>query len=149
VGGSALVLVIFLVVGYAYQARTTAADFERLPAPGQRVDVGGHSLHIFCQGEGSLTVIVDAGNGDFSLGWRLVQSQVAQRTRICTYDRAGYGWSDPGPSPRTARQIATELHALLLNAGIEGPYLLVGHSLGGYNVRMYAAIPVLVSPSHI
>ncbi|MBN1956529.1 MAG: alpha/beta hydrolase [Anaerolineae bacterium] len=139
-GGGVLLLLVLLAAGYAYQARTTAADFERLPAPGQRVDVGGYSLHIFCQGEGSPTVVVDAGNGDFSLGWSLVQPEVAQFTRICTYDRAGYGWSDPGPAPRTARQIAQELHALLVNAGVEGPYVLVGHSMGGYDVRMYASL---------
>jgi len=138
--GFAIVLVVLLTAGYVYQLRTTAADFKQFPAPGQRVDVGGHSLHILCQGEGSPTVVVDAGNGDFSLGWRLVQPKVAQFTRICTYDRAGYGWSDPGPAPRTARQMADELHALLTNAGIAGPYVLVGHSLGGYNVRMYASL---------
>lgn len=137
-GGVVFLLLVLLTTGYAYQLRTTAADFEQFPAPGQRVDVGGYRLHIFCQGQGSPTVVVDAGNGDFSLGWSLVQPEVAQFARICTYDRAGYGWSDPSPDPRTARQMANELHALLVNAEIEGPYVLVGHSLGGYNVRMYA-----------
>jgi len=136
-GGLVIVLLVLLTAGYVYQIRTTAADFEQFAAPGQRVDVGGYSLHILCEGEGSPTVVVDAGNGDFSLGWTLVQPKVAQFARICTYDRAGYGWSDPSPSPRTARQIANELHTLLVNAEIEGPYVLVGHSLGGYNVRMY------------
>lgn len=136
--GLVIVLVVLLTAGYAYQVQTTTADFEQFPAPGQRVDIGGYNLHILCQGEGSPTVVVDAGNGDFSLGWSLVQPEVAQFTRICTYDRAGYGWSDPGPGPRTARQIANELHALLVNAEVEGPYVLVGHSLGGYDVRMYA-----------
>jgi len=104
------------------------------------VDVGGYRMHIFCQGEGSPTVIVDAGNGDFSISWNLVQREAAQFSRICTYDRAGYGWSDPHPAPRTAQQIALELHTLLDKASIEGPYILVGHSLGGLNVRMYASL---------
>lgn len=139
-GGIVIVLVILLAAGYVYQIQTTAADFQQFPAPGQRVAVGDYSLHIFCQGEGGPTVVVDAGNGDFSLGWSLVQPEVAQFTRICTYDRAGYGWSDPAPGPRAARQMANELHTLLVNAKIDGPYLLVGHSLGGYTVRMYAGL---------
>ena len=129
---------MLLLAGYAYQVKTTNNDFQQSPTPGKRVDVGGYSLHIYCTGEGSPTVVVDAGNGDFSLGWSLVQPDVAGFTRICTYDRAGYGWSDPSPKPRTAKVMAEELHTLLANAGIESPYVLVGHSLGGYNVRMFA-----------
>ena len=133
-----ILMAILLVAGNIVQRRATATDFERFPAPGQLVDVDGHQMHIFCQGEGSPTVIADAGNGDFSLTWGLVQPVVAQRTRICNYDRAGYGWSEPSPAPRTARQMAAELHTLLGNAKIEAPYILVGHSLGGLSVRMYA-----------
>lgn len=135
-----LILFIGLILtsGFFYQRQTTAADFEQFPAPGQRVDVGGYSLHINCTGEGSPTVVVDAGNADFSLSWQGIQPEAARFTRICTYDRAGYGWSDPSPKPRTARVMAEELHMLLSNAGIEPPYVLVGHSLGGYNVRIFA-----------
>lgn len=132
------ILAILLFAGYIYQRQITTADFEQYPAPGQLVDVGGYSLHIHCTGQGSPTVIVDAGNGDFSLGWVGIQPEVAKFTRICTYDRAGYGWSDPSPKPRTAKVMADELHTLLSNAGIDPPYILVGHSLGGYTVRMYA-----------
>jgi pimeloyl-ACP methyl ester carboxylesterase len=154
--GAALLVVLLLGAGYAYQRLTTAVDFRRFPAPGQLVDVGGYRLHIFCLGEGSPTVIVDAGLGDFSNSWGLVQREIAGFTRICTYDRAGYGWSDPpGPGPRTSRQIAGELHALLEQAGIAGPYVLVGHSFGGLNVRLYASLypaevagVVLVDASH-
>lgn len=137
-GGLLLLLVVLLLAGYVYQSKTTADDFRQFPAPGQRVDVGGYSLHLYCTGAGRPTVVVDAGNGDFSPGWSLVQPQVAAFTRICTYDRAGYGWSDPGPRPRSAEQIAAELHALLSNASIPGPYVLVGHSMGGYDVRTFA-----------
>jgi pimeloyl-ACP methyl ester carboxylesterase len=136
--GLVLILVLILSGGYIYQRQTTAADFEQFPAPGQRVDVGGYSLHIYCTGEGNSTVIVDAGNGDFSLGWSGIQPEVAKSTRICTYDRAGYGWSDPSPKPRTAKVMAEELHTLLVNAGVQPPYVLVAHSLGGHNVRMFA-----------
>lgn len=133
-----LILAFLLGAGYLYQRQTTLADFEQVPAPGSRVDVGGYSLHIYCTGEGEPTVVVDAGNGDFSVGWRGIQPEVAKFTRICTYDRAGYGWSDPSPKPRTAIVMAQELHTLLANAGVAPPYILVGHSLGGYNVRMFA-----------
>lgn len=133
-----LFISLILTAGFFYQRQTTAADFEQFPAPGQRVDVGGYSLHILCMGSGSPRVIVDAGNGDFLLGWQGIQPEVAKFTRICTYDRAGYGWSDPSPETRTAKVMAEELHTLLINAGVKPPYVLVGHSLGGYNVRMFA-----------
>ena len=135
-----IVLMILLAIGYSYQRQTTAADFQQFPAPGQLVDVGGYRMHIYCQGEGNPTVIVDSGLGDFSLSWSQVQPEVARFSRICTYDRAGYGWSDPHPVPRTAQQIALELHTLLDKANIEGPYVLVGHSLGGAHVRMVASL---------
>lgn len=129
---------LVLAGGYVFQRRTTAADFEQYPAPGRQIEVDGMDLHIRCQGDGGPTVVVDAGNGDFSLSWSEVQSEVAEFVRICTYDRAGYAWSDPSPDPRTARQVARELHALLTEAGETEPYILVGHSLGGLHVRMFA-----------
>ena len=133
-------LITLLAAGYNSQLKTTAADFQQFPAPGQLVDVGGYRMHIFCQGEGNLTVIVDTGLGDFSISWSQVQPEAARFSRICTYDRAGYGWSDPSPAPRTAQQIALELHTLLDKASVDGPYILVGHSLGGLDVRMYASL---------
>lgn len=135
-----LIVVILLAIGYIYQRRTTAADFEQVPPPGQRVDVGGYSLHIYCTGEvEGPTVVVDAGAGDFSTSWQGIQPEVAKSVRICTYDRAGYGWSDVSPHPRTATQMSKELHQLLVNAKIEPPYILVGHSLGGFTVRVFAS----------
>jgi len=134
-----LIIALLLTTGYIYQRRTTAADFEQFPAPGQRVDVGGYSLHIYCRGEGNSTVVVDAGNGDFSTGWQGIQREVSKSARVCTYDRAGYGWSDPSPNSRTATQMANELHLLLINAEIDPPYILVGHSLGGFTMRMFAS----------
>jgi pimeloyl-ACP methyl ester carboxylesterase len=110
------------------------------------VDVGGYRLHIFGEGAGSPTVVLDAGAGDLGLAWARVQPTVARSTRVCAYDRAGLGWSEPSPRPRTAAVMVDELHTLLTNAGIAGPYVLVGHSLGGLVVRQYAhAYPVGVA----
>ena len=123
--------------------------------PGELISVGSHRLHIHCVGQGSPSVIIDSGIGGFSLEWSKVQQLLANEVRICSYDRAGYGWSDPGPRPRTTARIASELRRLLQNARIPGPYILVGHSFGGYNTRYFAStFPgltaglVLVDSSH-
>lgn len=106
--------------------------------PGRHVDIGTHRLYIDCRGQGSPTVIIDAGMGGFSLEWRHVQTRLAKQVRVCSYDRAGYGHSDSGPLPRTSARIANELHQLLTKADVAGPYLMVGHSFGGYNIRHFA-----------
>jgi pimeloyl-ACP methyl ester carboxylesterase len=111
------------------------------PPPGRLVDVGGWRLHFNCTGKSSAsepTVILEAGVGDFSVEWSLVQPGVAKFARVCTYDRAGDGWSDLGPHPRTMHQIVYELHTLLDKAGVKPPFVLVGHSYGGLLVRLYA-----------
>ena len=102
------------------------------------VDIGTHRLHIYCTGQGSPTVVMDTGFGDTSDKLRPIQAHIAQETRVCVYDRAGYGLSEPGPMPRHGRQIASELKLLLEKTGIPGPYLLVGHSLGGLTVQIFA-----------
>jgi pimeloyl-ACP methyl ester carboxylesterase len=107
--------------------------------PGRLVSIGSHRLHIRCEGEGCPPVIFDAALGGSSLSWSLVQPAVARVTRACSYDRAGFGWSDAGPMPRTAGRIADELHALLRAADVPPPYLLVGHSYGGLVMRLYAS----------
>lgn len=106
--------------------------------PMDRIDIGGYRLAINCTGSGRPTVILDAGMGDTSEVWHQVQEAVLQFTCVCSYDRAGRGQSDPGPTPRTSQTIVTELHTLLQHAHIPGPYILVGHSFGGYNARLYA-----------
>jgi pimeloyl-ACP methyl ester carboxylesterase len=108
------------------------------PAPGTHVWVGEHRLHLDCQGSGAPTVVFDAGLGGSSLDWSLVQPEVALFTRACAYDRAGYAWSDPGPMPRDAKSIVSDLEQLLGNASVAAPYVLVGHSLGGLIVQHFA-----------
>jgi pimeloyl-ACP methyl ester carboxylesterase len=133
-----LVLAALLLLGIFSEAIASAVDAARYPASGKLVDVGNYQLHINCTGMGSPTVILDAGLGGTSLDWSKVQPAVARFTRVCSYDRAGYGWSQSGPGPRTSQQIVTGLHLLLAHAQINGPYVLVGHSFGGLNMRLYA-----------
>jgi pimeloyl-ACP methyl ester carboxylesterase len=128
---------LLAVAGAFYQAIETLIDARRFPENGRLVDVGGYRLKLNCIGVGTPTVILEAGFGDLSVEWRTVQSEIAKFARVCSYDRAGYGGSDPGPIPRTSLQIATELNALLRNAGELPPFVLVGHSFGGYNVRVF------------
>ena len=123
--------------------------------PGKLVDVGGYRLHIYCEGEGIPTIIFDSGTGGFSLEWTRVQNVLSRRTRVCSYDRAGYGWSDMGPLPRTSKRITRELHTLLVKADVTGPYILAGHSFGGYTAQLFArnypeetAGLVLIDASH-
>jgi pimeloyl-ACP methyl ester carboxylesterase len=137
--GAAAAVGIVAVAGAAYEAIATTGDAAANPRPGRMVDVGGYSLHLDCRGEGSPTIVMDAGLGKSSLDWILVQPELARQTQVCAYDRAGMGWSEASPAPRTPSQIADELHLMLKTAGVPGPYLLVGHSLAGKTVRLFAA----------
>jgi len=127
-------------LGLALAASASARAEDVLnQVPGRLVDVGSHQLHIDCAGNLGPTVVIEAGLAGFSLEWREVQRRVAGDLRVCLYDRAGYGWSERGPEPRTAARIADELARLLRAAGERPPYVLVGHSFGGYVIRRYAA----------
>jgi pimeloyl-ACP methyl ester carboxylesterase len=138
-GAGLLSLLGLLLVGYVYEPLAEAADAKAYPPPGQLVDVGGYRLHIHCTGTGSPTVVIVAGLGDWSTSWgAVVQPEVAKTTRVCTYDRAGLGWSDALPQPQDVAQFSKELHTLLQNANVPGPYVMVGHSLGGFIVRVFA-----------
>src|SRR5713101_1879359 len=113
-------LVLVALCGTAYQWLATRRDLASTPPPGRLVDVGGHRLHLWCTGAGTPAVILDAGLGGSSTDWGFVQPEVARFTRVCSYDRAGMGYSDPGPSPRTARRIAIELANLVDRSGLDG-----------------------------
>lgn len=138
--GAGLVLLLgLMLVGYIYESIAEAADARAYPPPGELVDVGGYRLHINCTGTGSPTVVIVAGAGDWSTTWGgVVQPEVAKTTRVCTYDRAGLGWSEEASLPSDAARFARELHTLLQNANVPGPYVMVGHSLGGFIVRVFA-----------
>jgi pimeloyl-ACP methyl ester carboxylesterase len=154
-GGLVILILIVVSAGAIYQWLTSRKEIAKNPAPGKLVDIGGYKLHIWCEGSGIPTVILDTGLGGSMFDWGFVQPKVAEFTRVCSYDRAGMGYSDAGPTPRTSRQIAGELRILIQKSGINGPILLVGSSFGGLNMRAFAyeygesvAGIVLVDASH-
>lgn len=120
------------------QAAAAASLDSTFAKPQQRVDVGGRKIHLHCSGAGAVTVVFDAPSGEAAWIWFKVQPEVARRTRACTYDRAGLGFSDPAPRPNTSDNAVDDLHKALGAAGIKPPYLLVGNSLGGGNAQVYA-----------
>jgi pimeloyl-ACP methyl ester carboxylesterase len=134
-------VLVAMAVGAVYQNVQQARDDAALTMPGQLFDVGGHRLHIECTGTGSPTVVLEGGLGEPSMmmaGW--IAPAVAPTTRVCVYDRSGYGWSDPAPSPEDGRTAAADLHALLAAAHVAPPYVLAGHSSGGVYTRIFAGM---------
>jgi pimeloyl-ACP methyl ester carboxylesterase len=126
-------------IGGGYQTLGEAADAKAYPMPGQLIDVGGHRLHLRCTGSTTPTVVLEPGAGEMSsnLGW--IAPAVARDTRVCVYDRAGRGWSEPAATAQDGAQIATDLHTLLQRGRVPGPYVLAGHSFGGLYVLTFAA----------
>jgi pimeloyl-ACP methyl ester carboxylesterase len=152
-----LVLSLQIVAFVGWPQRLAAQLSQSSPPPGVLVDIGGHKLHLRCVGPADARpiVILEAGGGGSSRDWSLVQDLLSSRVRTCAYDRAGLGWSEPGPAPRTMRQEVFELHALLEAAKVPGPFVIVGHSIGGLLVRLYTERyggevvgVVLVDPTH-
>jgi pimeloyl-ACP methyl ester carboxylesterase len=138
--GLVVLLVVLVILGSIYEGQARAKELSLVSPPGELVDVGGHRLHLLCQGEkraGQPTVILESGAGGWSIHWYDFQRQVAALARVCAYDRAGFGWSEPGPQPRDGQRIVEELHALLAASGESGPYVLVGASRGGQYARLY------------
>jgi pimeloyl-ACP methyl ester carboxylesterase len=130
--------VIIAIVGLVVACRTPQKYLSQgYPPPGRLIDISSRKLHLYCFGKGTPTVVLMAGGGAFSIDWALVQPKVAQDTRVCSYDRAGLAWSDPGPADETVEQTISDLHILLNNGEEKGPYLLVGASVGGIYIQAY------------
>jgi pimeloyl-ACP methyl ester carboxylesterase len=134
---AAVGILTIIVAGFTYEHISRWGEAKRFPQVGRSVDIGGRAMNIDCAGSGGPVVVLDNGFGEPGYGWLLVQTEIAKLVRVCWYDRAGYGWSDPGPYPRTSEGIARDLHALLHAAGVPPPYVLVGASFGGFNNRLY------------
>jgi pimeloyl-ACP methyl ester carboxylesterase len=146
---------VILALGMMYEQLSQRSDHRRFPQIGHSVDIGGRSLNLYCSGQGSPTVILESGHSQPGYSWVMIQRELAKTTRTCWYDRAGNGWSDPGPDPSWSVEIARDLHKLLEVERIRPPYVLVGHSMGGYNIRVYRRLypaevagMVLVDASH-
>jgi pimeloyl-ACP methyl ester carboxylesterase len=134
-----LVVLALASIGGGYETMRESIDAAAYPPPGQLIDVGGHRLHLNCTGSGSPTVVLEPGLGEVSPAMAWIASAVAPDTRVCVYDRAGRGWSDPADGPQDAAQTAADLHTLLDRGHIPGPYVLAGHSFGGLYVLTFAA----------
>lgn len=148
-------MLIVLLLSSIYGAYANSRDAHRFPAPGRLVNVGGHTVHVDCVGSGSPTVILESALGGPSLLWQPAMSQIKEFTRVCSYDRDGIGWSSESGQPRTVQRFAADLHQALATAGENGPFVMVGHSLGGMLVLDYArqypqdvAGIVLLDPTH-
>jgi len=135
----AIFVLIMGIVGTVYQTAATEADQRNFPPPGNLIDVDGFKMHIHCEGTGSPSVILESMSGGTSTYWGWIQPEVQTQTRVCVYDRAGFGWSESDPEPQSLARTVRNLHTLLVNANIEGPYVMVGHSLGGVYARQFAA----------
>ncbi|OBR63448.1 alpha/beta hydrolase [Paenibacillus oryzae] len=131
------VMVGFIGSGFLYEAIASHTAVKNYPPPGKMVDAGGYSLHMVKKGSGAPAIIFEAGSGETSLSWRDVPDQLAPYATVVTYDRAGYAWSEEADSDRTGANIVEELHTALKAEGIEGPYIMVGHSLGGMYARLF------------
>jgi pimeloyl-ACP methyl ester carboxylesterase len=133
-------LATFIVLaGVTYQSVATALERRQFPYPGRLIDVGDHQLHIHCTGKGGPTVVLEAPAAGVSVGWAWVQNDLAMKTRVCSYDRAGLGWSEAADGEYRAARIPGELHTLLERAHERGPFVIVGYELGASFARMYAS----------
>ncbi|GAA1874948.1 hypothetical protein GCM10009715_22190 [Paeniglutamicibacter psychrophenolicus] len=134
-----IALLALASLGSGYETVREAVDAGASPTQGQLVDVGGHRLYLNCTGSGSPTVVLEPGAGLMSSDLALITPLVASDTRVCVYDRAGKGWSDPATTPQDGAQVATDLHTLLQRGNVPGPYVLAGHSFGGLYALTFAA----------
>lgn len=139
--GTTLVLLCLLVggSGVAYNELSLRHYRQVAGVPGKLYDIGGYSMHLYCTGEGSPTIVLSSGLGDDFTGWAKVQPALSRQTRVCSYDRAGFGWSESRPGIQDANAISSQLHQLIGAAGVRLPFVLVGHSISGIYLRSYAA----------
>jgi len=133
-----LLLLLLLAIGYVYEWTGERRDARLNPAPGRLIPVEGPRLHLLCKGSAGPVVVIEQGAGELSKFWWPVQDEIAKFAQVCTYDRAGYGWSEQGPLGKSVEDRTRELHTLLSDAGVQGPFILVAHSYGGLIVRAYA-----------
>jgi pimeloyl-ACP methyl ester carboxylesterase len=138
--GLSVAIVAVVLAGVTYEQVGRRQDRKRYRQTGLSVDIGGRTLNIYCLGEGSPTVVFDSGGHTAGYDWIAIQPQVAKFTRACWYDRAGFGWSDPGQRPRTFQAVMNDLHTLLQAGAIPPPYVLVGTNLSGMHVRVYTGL---------
>src|ERR1700691_2180362 len=129
---------VLLTAGYIYEKAAEWKDKKTQPPLGRLAAVGDHKLHLLYKAGIAPTIVIEQGAGEPSRLWWPVQDKIAEFASVCTYDRAGYGWSEPAAAGRTIAERAEELHALLTNAAIPGPFILVAHSYGGFIVRCFA-----------
>ena len=134
-----LLCLLVALAGVTYQYLSLSSERHRYPMPGRLVKVGNGYMHLYCIGTGSPTVVLDSGLGDSYLEWAKVQNELSKFDRVCSYDRAGMGYSDPVSARRNSKAFASELHTLLHKAGVQSPYVLVGHSMAAYDIRLYQA----------
>lgn len=137
---TALVIAVLALAGIIYEQIGERRDRRCYRQIGHSVDIGGRTLNLYCSGEGSPSVVFEGAGHTAGYAWAGIQAEAAKFTRACWYDRAGYGWSDPGPSPRTFKAIAKDLHLLLRTAAVAPPYVLVGATAGAFHVRVYTGL---------
>jgi pimeloyl-ACP methyl ester carboxylesterase len=137
-GAATVVLVVLLMAGIAYECIGERKDKKRSPASGRLVSIGDHQLHLLCKGNAVPTVVIEQGAGELSRFWWPLQDRIAEFAGVCTYDRAGYGWSEPSRSGKSIEERVEELRTLLSTSGVPGPYVFVAHSYGGLIVRGFA-----------
>lgn len=135
----ALAVLLIGVAGFSYNALSIRHYRQLTGVPGKLYDIGGHAMHLYCTGEGAPAIVLSAGLGDDFTGWAKIQPVLSRQTKVCSYDRAGFGWSESRPGVQDADAISSQLHALMDAAGIQRPFILVGHSISGIYMRSYAA----------
>jgi pimeloyl-ACP methyl ester carboxylesterase len=140
-GAATAVLVFILLAGATYQGVATALERREFMRPGGLVSVGDHQLHIYCTGKGSPTVVLEAPAAGLSAAWGDVQRRLTATTRVCSYDRAGLGWSESGEGPFDSARVPGELHTLLTRANERAPFVVAGQGLGAAFARLFAARP--------